>query len=82
MNKKKKLQNELSEAVKREITTDDCPNPQCRQHFWSALNRDSHKQLYPGHFAGEVQPVSTQREAAATENLKGRIKRAKKEVLE
>jgi len=72
MNKKKKLQNELSEAVKREVSSDDCPI--CRQHFWSALNRDSHKTLYPGHFAGEAQPLSDKKEAAATENLKGRIK--------
>jgi hypothetical protein len=74
MNKKQKLQSELSEAVKREATSDDCPY--CGVRFYgSSLSRESHRHLYPSHFTGAPQPSVEKEEAAAVENLKGRWKR-------
>jgi len=81
--KKFKAQQELEEAVKREVSSDDCPFSGCGVRFYgSTLSRDSHRRLYPGHFTGEAQPVYAEREAAVTENLQGKIKRAKKEATE
>ena len=77
MNKKQKMQNELSEAVHREATSDDCPT--CKMRFLSPLNRDSHRKHYPAHFNGSTQNTGKV-EAAAVENLAGTIKHAKKGV--
>jgi adenine-specific DNA glycosylase len=75
MNKKTKLQNELSEAVKRTPSSDDCPV--CSQHFWCSLNRESHMKLYPSHLNGSAVKTG-EVEAAVVENLQGTVKRRKR----
>jgi hypothetical protein len=77
LNKKTKLQNELSEAVKRTHTQEDCSF--CGQHFWCSLNRESHMKLYPSHVNGSAVKAG-EVEAVLVENLRGKIHRAKKDV--
>ncbi len=79
MNKKTKVKLELEEAVKREATAQDCPEPSCKQHFWSPISRESHKALYPSHFAKKQISAPVKKEAAIVETLKGTIKRGKRE---
>ena len=64
MNKKTMLQEELNEAVKREATSEDCPDVHCKQHFGNCdLLRDAHKQRYPDHFSGQETKGSDKEEA-------------------
>jgi len=56
------------------MTLEDCPS--CRQHFYSALSLEAHKQLYPSHFSGEKTVASTKEDAVL---CSPRIKRGKKQ---
>ena len=51
MTKKYKLKMEIEESVARKLTSNDCPN--CGMHFFSPMNKDAHKQRYPGHFSSD-----------------------------
>jgi hypothetical protein len=75
LNKKTKLQNELSEAVKRTHTQEDCSF--CGQHFWCNLNRESHMKLYPSHLNGSAGKTG-EVEAVLVENLQGTVKHRQK----
>jgi hypothetical protein len=73
--KKYLAKKDLEEAVKRTPTREDCPN--CGQHFWCSLNRESHMKLYPSHLNGSAVKTG-EVEAAVVENLQGTVKRRKR----
>ena len=71
MNKKTKLQNELTESVKANESSVDCC-PICKSHFSCALSKESHFKLYPLHvLPASIGMPDDQKEVALTENLDG-----------
>ena len=78
MNKKTKLKLELEEQVKRVASSEDCPEPSCKQHFGnSSLMRDSHRMRYPDHFSA-VEAKGSKKVEAAPVDLEPKIYRRKK----
>ena len=69
---------ELEESVQRELTVDDCPYRGCGQHFYSSLNREAHQKLNPTHFTTSKTDVEVKEDVAVTQDLKGKITKAKK----
>ena len=75
MTKKYLAQKEMAESLARKLTVDDCP--ECNQHFWSPMHRDSHRMLYPSHFNGK-EVIQVEREDFVATDFKPRFRKVKK----
>jgi hypothetical protein len=70
LTKKYKAKEELTEAVSRILTSEDCGV--CKQHFGNcSLLLEAHKQRYPSHFSG-TEPQASDKEEAILVDLKAK----------